>query len=340
MAHRQDLNALSAAERQQLVDLMLDYLNDEIVADHMSIIHSNVEIFTGHRAYIASMEAWLSANGGSQFVPLPYWNSANPIPPEFNVVKPEDDGTPRPPLGNLNPAIPKPAEYEYPAVCDFEDPDDLGNAINGWHGMVHCTVGGTMCMITIASAAPIFWCWHAFVDHIYWDWQKCTVICPDVVGYTLPFVRNKLRVAGLRVGSITRLPKFAIPIEKLPFPFPRPEPDPEPFVRGLQFAHDEGVHAHASHTRSAVAVLVGGGGHSPASHGNGHGDGGHGDGGDHGGQPPVPPVPPGLSKALREWRQHMSPGPILRGPYVIDQYPAAGVSVKHGSAVDLTVLAP
>jgi hypothetical protein len=30
----------------------------------------------------------------------------------------------------------------------------------------------------IASAAPIFWCFHAFVDEIYYEWQHCAIIPP------------------------------------------------------------------------------------------------------------------------------------------------------------------
>ncbi len=44
---------------------------------------------------------------------------------------------------------------------------------NGWHGSVHVAIGGTMQDAMIASAAPIFWCWHGYVDHVYWDWQRC-----------------------------------------------------------------------------------------------------------------------------------------------------------------------
>ncbi len=317
MAHRQDLNTLSSAERQDLVDLMLAYIDDDIVDDHMQIIHSGVEIFTGHRAYIMAMENWLVANGGAAFVPLPFWNSANPIPAEFDVVKAEDDGTVRPPLVNLNPNVPMPAQYEWPAVCTYEDPADLGNAINGWHGSVHCTIGGTMCNIMTASAAPIFWCWHAFVDHIYWDWQRCTTICPDLVGSTLGWARHQLRLAGLTVGSVTRVPKLLVPPERIPFPIPIPLPDPPPFVRAATVRQPVLEHAMAT----------AGAGHEGHDHGgNGHGNGsGNGSG-----------FPAG---ALRQWRAHMQPRvDIFRGPQVIAQSPSAGVSVKEGSPVDLTVL--
>ena len=339
MGHRQDLNTLSAADRQALVDLMLTYLNDDVVDDHMAIVHSGVEIFTGHRAYIAAMEGWLQSHGGAAFVPLPYWNSANPIPPEFDVVKPADDGTPRPPLMNLNPNMPKPAQYEWPAVCTYEDPADLGDAINGWHGSVHCAIGGSMCMIAIASAAPIFWCWHAFVDHIYWDWQRCTVICPDLVGSPLTWARHQLRLAGLTVGTVTRLPRVVFPGELPPFRMPIPLPDPPPFVHSLPerqlLPQGAVVGASAGHVHgSATPIFVEGGprhgGGGPGGGGHSHGGGGSGNG--HGSHD-------GVGNSLREWRLHMRPRPdLLRGPRVVDQWPAAGISVRHGGSVDLTVV--
>lgn len=142
------------------------------MAAHTTITHSGEHIFTGHRQYIEGLEAFLSSQGGGRFVPLPAWNPANPVPAEFNVVKPEDDGTPRPALVNLNPNLPMPGQYAPPAVCNFASVTDLGNDVNGWHGSVHVTVGGTMRLFPIASAAPIFWCWHAFMDEIYWDYQN------------------------------------------------------------------------------------------------------------------------------------------------------------------------
>lgn len=309
MGHREDLNTLPASDRQALVDLMLTYLTDDIVDDHMAIVHSGVQIFTGHRAYIGAMETWLQANGGAAFLPLPYWNPANPIPAEFNVVKATDGGMARPPLVDLTPNMAKPAQFEWPAVCSYDDADDLGNAINGWHGGVHCTIGGTMCNIMQASAAPIFWCWHAFVDHIYWDWQRCTVVCPDTVGATLTVAKNRLRLAGLRVGTVTRLPRFVLPREQTPFPFPIPEPDPAPFESPVM-ASLTATHAHAE----------------GAGHGGGHD------------APALRKADPEMALRLAEWKRHMIPRPPTRGPRVIDQSPNAGVSVKQGSAVDLTVL--
>jgi hypothetical protein len=168
MAHRIDLNAIPAADRQGLVDLMLTYLTDDVIDDHMSIIHSGVDFFTGHRAYLGAMETWLAANGGAQFVPLPEWTPANPIPPEFNVVK-----APRPALQNLNPNMPPAPGFAFPGVCSTLTLQELSDAVNPWHGGVHVTIGGAMGNLMDAPAAPIFWCWHAYLDDIYFDWESC-----------------------------------------------------------------------------------------------------------------------------------------------------------------------
>jgi len=180
MTHRPDLNGLSPTERQTLVDLMLQYLTDANVAGHTDVVHSGAKLFTGHRAYIAGLESFLSSNGGGQFVPLPKWDPSNPIPAEFNVVKPQDDGTARPVLVNLNPQRILPSEYKCPELSQrFDTAESLGISINGWHGGVHRAVGGTMANGSIAPAAPIFWCYHGFLDEIHYDWENgCNATSP------------------------------------------------------------------------------------------------------------------------------------------------------------------
>jgi len=254
------------------------------------------------------MEAYLAANGGGAFVPLPLWNSANPIPPEFNVVK--NPGPTRPPLANLNPNTPKPAQFEDPAVCDFDNAEDLGNAINGWHGQVHCAIGGTMCSLPVASAAPIFWCWHAFVDHIYWDWQRCAVTVPPVVGYPLPYARHKLNCAGLKCGAMCWLPQSICPPERVPKPAPYPclsLPEPEP--------------PHVPHSPAPTGKC-----RQEDESGHSHGDGGH----DHN----APGMP---SQSFLRPANDLSH--LMNGPMVIAQYPAADKSIKYGGCIDLTLLA-
>lgn len=175
MGHRRNLNNLRPADRQALANLMMSYLTDAVVDEHPALDHFDVHIFTHHRRYIEKMELWLSANGGARFVPLPYWDSATPIPPEFNVVK-QSPGRNRPPLQNLNPNRPKPTRLAPPNVCAYANGDALGRGVDqpdAWHGSLHGAVGGTMSDFAQASAAPIFWPWHAFVDEIYTDWLNC-----------------------------------------------------------------------------------------------------------------------------------------------------------------------
>jgi hypothetical protein len=66
-----------------------------------------------------------------------------------------------------------PSGLASPAICSYATGTDLVNAVNGWHGSVHTTVGGTMANADISPAAVIFWPWHAFVDNIYARWQDC-----------------------------------------------------------------------------------------------------------------------------------------------------------------------
>jgi hypothetical protein len=172
MGHHQDLNCFTSSERKDLVNLMLPYLTDAVVAAHVKIVHFGEQTFIGHSAYIGELEGYLLAEAGNMFVPLPQWDPADPIPEEFNVVKAQDDGTERAPLVNLNPGMPLPEQFVVPRLCEYRDADTLGNEINPWHIHVHTTVGGTLGEFRIASAAPIFWCFHMFVSEVYHEWQR------------------------------------------------------------------------------------------------------------------------------------------------------------------------
>lgn len=67
-----------------------------------------------------------------------------------------------------------------------------------------------MADIMISPAAPIFWCWHAFLDHVYYDWQFCQVTVPQCKGTRLGMARLRIRLSGLKVGNITRIPSLMI----------------------------------------------------------------------------------------------------------------------------------
>ena len=163
-----------------------------------------------------------------------------------------------------------------------------------------------MCSLPIASAAPVFWCWHAFVDHIYWDWQRCTVPCPDVTGSYLEIAKKKIKAAGLKVGSITCVPGCTVTEKFLP------SCKDEDLSR---YAHTPG------HTHS------GNGGNGDHTHDAEHMV-------DHSGHKlPDKPEPS---------HEFLHPKPdysyLTRGPRIIAQYPAPLVTVKAGTAVSLTTI--
>ncbi len=107
MPHRKDLiSDFNDTQRQELADLIKQFLTDAIVAEHILVAagpdlwHPNHEqFFQNHRAYIAKLEGFLMNHDGQQFVPFPKWDDRRNIPDHFWAVKPKDNGTSR---GQLN----------------------------------------------------------------------------------------------------------------------------------------------------------------------------------------------------------------------------------------------
>jgi hypothetical protein len=172
---RSTLNQLNSADRTTLFDAISRFLTDTVVADHRQITHSGAHLILGHRSYVERLEHFLRSNRLGRFTPLPKWDPAEEIPVEFRGVRPNDNGstTGRPPLQNFNPQMPLPQQFRRPDLCNIPTLDQLGNDINPWHGDVHVAVGGSMRDPAVSPAAPIFWCWHAFIDDVALDWETC-----------------------------------------------------------------------------------------------------------------------------------------------------------------------
>lgn len=175
--HRPNLNSLPGAERRRLAQAIQQYATPAIVNEHweavISGVHNNPSSFLSfHRNYIGQLENYLQAQGHTQWTPLPAWNPAEPIPPEFNVP---DNGPDR--LRNLNPGISFSPQFDA-NLGNYTTDEELGIALRPVHDTVHRTVGGVMNNLRRAPEAPIFWPWHAFIDDIWWDWQRISVIVP------------------------------------------------------------------------------------------------------------------------------------------------------------------
>ncbi len=127
-----------------------------------------------HRNFIKNLENALINRGKNQYVPLPKWNPADPIPAEFS----------HPGRSTNNPGISPPSwitlaggsigdpVFGYTSLGQFKSSDELGRALGSdFHGLVHMTIGGDMNSFR-SPQDPIFYPWHAFLDDLWSDWQN------------------------------------------------------------------------------------------------------------------------------------------------------------------------
>lgn len=170
-------------------------------------IHNDVNFLPFHRVYIEGVEDYLIKQGYPQFVPLPSWNPANAVPTEFRVVDANCatasvncnmnvTNTPSTDCStsiNWAPNIARPRYLSMPVqsgtsndLCDWpfvSGSGGLSRIVEGetpntpnstYHNSVHTSMGGTMRYFT-SPGAPIFFCWHAFIDDIWKQYQcSCT----------------------------------------------------------------------------------------------------------------------------------------------------------------------
>ena len=177
-----DENIFSATDRQNLVNILMEYITDEIVQEHLDNFdefHNPEVFFTKHKEYIKGLEDFIvTKEGGSKFVPLPKWEGITEVPPEFNIVKRKDDGTPwdKEFPDNLANTIPLetevPDSFKLPELCNFPVVQSLFRHIAFWHADIHPILGSVM-LDNRSPAAPIFWCSHVFFVEIYDNWKTC-----------------------------------------------------------------------------------------------------------------------------------------------------------------------
>lgn len=190
LGRRPLLKELSAADQKLLASLILDYTtrNDSaVVKVHETTmtdpkLHSvhqapYTQLFSWHRTYIEGLEAFLKSKGQSKFVPLPKWVPSDPIPPAFGV-----DKKGKKIVKNLDPKQDW-SQFLHSRLSAFKQeirkgskdttPNKLilADTLVVPHNNTHNTIGGTMASMS-SPAAPIFWCYHAFIDDVAWDYEK------------------------------------------------------------------------------------------------------------------------------------------------------------------------
>jgi hypothetical protein len=183
---RYSIHAWPASERAVLASAILDFITQALLTEHAAAHDwhhpANGELFfSRHHDYLNKLENYLLANGLARFVPVPTWDPATSIPAEFLVVDPLVSGT-----LNSNPNRPAPSRLRNVCAQPYATASELAVATESWHDGVHGAVGGPMRFTSTAPGAPIFWLWHAFLDHMYHTYQACATPRTDVTAELLP----------------------------------------------------------------------------------------------------------------------------------------------------------
>ncbi len=195
-----DMTQFTPAEQLELRQLIMNYLTAPVVALHLTPgIHNADEYFLSwHRGYINGLESWLMTQpNGSKYVPLPKYDPLQPVPGAFfnSLVLPGSavvGGYPL--LINQNPGISLAPLLTNP--CQWTA-NGFGSAVDGPHGSVHVAIGGSMGATTTASAAAIFWPWHAFLDDMY-RYYQC--VCQNATGKDL-YMKDDVKDFGIEPNT-------------------------------------------------------------------------------------------------------------------------------------------
>jgi hypothetical protein len=168
MAHRKNVSSLNNAhltELRTLLDTFISKPTDNPVAEHkaagmdMTLMIHDQGFLTWHQHFLAEAETWLINNGGANFVPLPYWNPAKPIPVQLDN-------------NNTNVNMPLPANLKPAALKTITSYTELNSRVVPYHNAVHNAAGGQMPNPDTSPGDPIFWPFHAFLVAVYERWRN------------------------------------------------------------------------------------------------------------------------------------------------------------------------
>jgi len=169
---RRSINSLSTLERNQFKNAMFSILTDSKVAQFPA---GGRTILSNAKAYLRAIDIVLGVQLGYG---VPRWFPGDPIPPELMYVRPHDNGTQRSPLVNSDPRLIPSVDLTYPLLSRFT-PDALEAAIEDWDSRVRAAVGGSLSDPQQAAAAPIFWCWYAWLAQMFSDYNASYPNRPD-----------------------------------------------------------------------------------------------------------------------------------------------------------------
>jgi hypothetical protein len=127
-----------------------------------------------HRDYVLQFEKLGQSVDPAFFVPYWDWRTQREVPDWFQNYKPVVQTAGTTVQVRRNP--PRPG-YTLPTAADIDAVTAqttltaYTEAIDLPHGQVHNWCNGTMSLISVSPADPLFWMHHAFIDKLWSEWQ-------------------------------------------------------------------------------------------------------------------------------------------------------------------------
>jgi hypothetical protein len=168
MANHKNVSSLSDDQLKRFRRLLDVYINkpiDNPVAEHltagmdMSLDIHGAGFISWHQHFLAKLDNWLILNNGDEFVPCPYWDPAEQIPPQLSA-------------NNTDVNMPLPDNLSAQALAQVSTYTELNSLILSYHNDVHNAAGGMMPSPMSSPSDPIFWSFHALLVSVYERWRN------------------------------------------------------------------------------------------------------------------------------------------------------------------------
>jgi hypothetical protein len=163
---RQNQRNLTPAARAELYRRVRDYVmsEEDPVGYHRANghVHGTPQFLPWHRQFLERFERWQRRRlaDPSAFIPLAFWEPADPIPAEF----------PHSPRNGNIPRMPPPQELAVDRLSGL-DYAQFAGIVEAYHNQVHDTIGGDMRDTRVSPQDPCFWLFHAYVDNVFSQWE-------------------------------------------------------------------------------------------------------------------------------------------------------------------------